>query len=158
MVISAEEVGFLPSFPAGRSIAASPLPNSASHINSRHKLTSSHICLMRVVTKNEYFTVRLTVRRGGGGSAPSALTVSKCENFDLFFIKTWFFDTQNTSYLIVKLILRGGGPRLTVSLTVKYSFFLDDSPYKKIIFSLPTGFKYYFSFFLFFWEFFIFSF
>ena len=31
--------------------------------------------------KNGLFTVRLTVR---GGSAPSALTVSKCENFNLF--------------------------------------------------------------------------
>ena len=31
--------------------------------------------------KNGLFTVRLTVRGGGGGSAPSALTVSKCENF-----------------------------------------------------------------------------
>ena len=31
-----------------------------------------------------------------------AQTVSKCENFDLFFIKIWFFYTQNTSYLIVR--------------------------------------------------------
>ena len=36
--------------------------------------------------KSGYFTVRLTVR--GGGSAPSALTVSKCENFDPFFAHT----------------------------------------------------------------------
>ena len=36
-----------------------------------------------------------------GGSAPSALTVSKCENFYPFFIEIWFFDTQNTCYLIV---------------------------------------------------------
>ena len=35
-----------------------------------------------VVKKNGYFTVRLTAR-GGGGSAPSALTVSKCENFEI---------------------------------------------------------------------------
>ena len=39
--------------------------------------------LFREGTKrNGYFTVRLTVR-GGGFTAPS-LTVSKCENFDLF--------------------------------------------------------------------------
>ena len=36
------------------------------------------------VKKNEYFTVRLPVRGGGGVTAPS-LTVSKCENVDLFF-------------------------------------------------------------------------
>ena len=35
-----------------------------------------------VVKKNCLFTVRLTVR---GGSAPSALTVSKCENFGPIF-------------------------------------------------------------------------
>ena len=35
-----------------------------------------------VKKKNGLFTVRLTVRGGGRGSAPSALTVSKCENFD----------------------------------------------------------------------------
>ena len=35
------------------------------------------------LSKNRYFTVRLTVKEGGGwGSAPSALKVSKCENFD----------------------------------------------------------------------------
>ena len=33
--------------------------------------------------KNEYFTVRLTVR--GGGAAQSAVTISKCENVDPFF-------------------------------------------------------------------------
>ena len=35
------------------------------------------------VKKSGYSTVRLTVR-GRGGSATSALTVSKCENFDPF--------------------------------------------------------------------------
>ena len=39
--------------------------------------------MLRRLVKNIYFTVRLTVR-GGGGSAPSALTVSKFENFDPF--------------------------------------------------------------------------
>ena len=42
----------------------------------------------RGVVKNGYFMVRLIVREGGegggDGSAPSALTVSKCENFDFF--------------------------------------------------------------------------
>ena len=57
--------------------------------------------LRRGVKKSGYFTVRLTVR-GGRGSATSALTISKCENFDLFFIEIWFFDTQNTFYLIVR--------------------------------------------------------
>ena len=41
-------------------------------------------CLGEASKKSGYFTVRLTVRRGGG-SALSALTVSKCENFDPFF-------------------------------------------------------------------------
>ena len=41
-----------------------------------------------VVKKHEYFTARLTVRVGG--SAPSALTVSKCENFGpIFPIINW---------------------------------------------------------------------
>ena len=41
------------------------------------------------------------VRKGGGeGSAPPALTVSKCENFDPFF--SMEYDTQNTFYLIVR--------------------------------------------------------
>ena len=39
--------------------------------------------LREVVKKSGYFTVSLTVR--GGGSATSALTVTKCENFDQFF-------------------------------------------------------------------------
>ena len=39
--------------------------------------------MLRRLVKNIYFTVRLTVR-GEGGSAPSALTVSKFENFDPF--------------------------------------------------------------------------
>ena len=39
---------------------------------------------LRRLVKNEHFTVRLIVR-GGGGSASSALTVSKCENVDTFF-------------------------------------------------------------------------
>ena len=38
--------------------------------------------VLRRLVKNIYFTVRLTVR--GWGSAPSALTVSKFENFDPF--------------------------------------------------------------------------
>ena len=39
----------------------------------------------------------------GGESAPSALTVRKCENFDTFFsIEIWFFHIQNTFYLIVR--------------------------------------------------------
>ena len=33
---------------------------------------------------------------GGEGSATSALTVRKCENFDPFSIEIWFCDTQNT--------------------------------------------------------------
>ena len=33
--------------------------------------------------KNEYFTVRLTVR--GGGSAQSAVTINKCEDVDPLF-------------------------------------------------------------------------
>ena len=37
----------------------------------------------REVVKNGYFTVRLTVR--GGGSVPSALTVSKCAKFGPIF-------------------------------------------------------------------------
>ena len=51
-----------------------------------------------------YFTVRLTPRgRRGGGVCPSALTVSKCENFDpILLIEIWVFDTQNTFYLIVR--------------------------------------------------------
>ena len=36
------------------------------------------------VVKNGLFTARLTVR-GGGGSAPLALTVGKCENFGPIF-------------------------------------------------------------------------
>ena len=40
------------------------------------------ILFREVVKKNGLFTVRLTV---GGGSAPSALTVSKCENFGPIF-------------------------------------------------------------------------
>ena len=44
-----------------------------------------HILLRKGVKKNGYFTVRLTVR--GEGSATSALTVSKCENFDFFSLK-----------------------------------------------------------------------
>ena len=43
---------------------------------------------VREVVKNGYFTVRLTVREGWG-SAPSVLTVSKCENFDPFFFQIW---------------------------------------------------------------------
>ena len=43
-----------------------------------------HLYSLRGVVKNSLFTVRLTVR-GVGGSAPSALTISKCENFDPFF-------------------------------------------------------------------------
>ena len=42
------------------------------------------------------------ILRGGEGSATSALTVRKCENFDPFSIEIWFCDTQNTFYLIVK--------------------------------------------------------
>ena len=41
-------------------------------------------------------------RKEGVGSVTSALTVSKCENFDFFFIEIGFFDTQNTFYLIVE--------------------------------------------------------
>ena len=37
-----------------------------------------------VVKKNGLFTVRLTVR-GGRGSAPSALTISKCEKLGPIF-------------------------------------------------------------------------
>ena len=41
--------------------------------------------------------------KGGGGSAPSALTVSKCENFDPFFFNgIRLYDTQYTFYLIVR--------------------------------------------------------
>ena len=56
--------------------------------------------LREVVKKNGYFTVRLTVM-GGSESAPSALTVSKCENFDPFFslkfdsLKNWGFKKLN---------------------------------------------------------------
>ena len=39
-------------------------------------------CTNRESTKNGFITVRLTVR--GGGSAPLALTVSKCEHVDPF--------------------------------------------------------------------------
>ena len=46
-------------------------------------IVSSYGCLLReVVKKNGLFTVRLTVR---GGISPSALTVSKCENFGPIF-------------------------------------------------------------------------
>ena len=46
---------------------------------------NSKTYLREVVKKtNGLFTVRLTVR-GGGWSAPSALTVSKCENFGPIF-------------------------------------------------------------------------
>ena len=54
------------------------------------------------VVKKLIFTVRLTVR-GGRGSAPSAQTISKCQNVDpFFFIKVWLFDTHNTFYVIVR--------------------------------------------------------
>ena len=44
-------------------------------------------CVREVVKKNGLFTVRLTVR---GGISPSALTVSKCENFGpIFSIIKW---------------------------------------------------------------------
>ena len=34
--------------------------------------------------------------RKGRWSTPLALAISKCENFEPFFIESWFFDTQNT--------------------------------------------------------------
>ena len=48
-------------------------------------------CSLRgVVKRNGYFMVRLTVRGAGGrGSAPLALTVSKWENFDIFFLSNF---------------------------------------------------------------------
>ena len=49
--------------------------------------------------KPGYFTVRLTVR-GEGRSAPSALTVSKCENFDIFSLK---FDSLTLKTYLISL-------------------------------------------------------
>ena len=54
--------------------------------------------------------VRLTIR--GGGSAPSALTVGKCEMLTHFSIEMWFFDTENTFYLV-----RGLKSAFFISLT-----------------------------------------
>ena len=85
------------------------------------------ILYIREVIKSGYFTVMLTVR--GWGSTPSALTVSKCENFDPFFQwnMTLWYSRHSLSHCegVQKCIFnafRGG--RLTVSLTVKCSFFL----------------------------------
>ena len=73
--------------------------------------------------------VRLAVR--GGGLAPSALTVSKCENFDplknlkqCFWTKKYiFFGTHQKN--AVSEGGQGEGSTLTVSLAVKYPFFYD---------------------------------
>ena len=89
-------------------------------------------CLRRVVKMDIYG--QADRKGGGGGSATSALTVSKCENFDpffplkfdslilktyikqmwkfwpIFFIEIWFFDTQNTFYLIGKCLKKFACP------------------------------------------------
>ena len=56
---------------------------------------------LREVVKNGYFTVRLTVRGGGGEgrSVPLALTVSKCENFDPFFSTEYDSMTLKTHFI-----------------------------------------------------------
>ena len=53
-----------------------------SRINANNLISVFYDFPNREVIKNGYFTVRLTV-------------------IDLFFIEIWFFDTQNTFYLIV---------------------------------------------------------
>ena len=58
--------------------------------------------IREVVKKNGYFTVRLTVRGGRGGSTPPGLTVAFVKNLTLFSYGIWFLDTQNTFYLMVK--------------------------------------------------------
>ena len=51
-------------------------------VEGRKIVQQCSLKVLRVVVKNGYLTVSLT-SRGGGGSAPSALTVSKCENFEI---------------------------------------------------------------------------
>ena len=55
---------------------------------------------LREGVKNGYFTVRLNVRGGGvSHNGPDRKQMWKC--WPIFSIEFWFFDTQNTFYLIV---------------------------------------------------------
>ena len=79
--------------------------------------------------KRGYF--RQTDHKGEGGLAPSAPTVSKCENFDpLKRALNSDFGPKTPDSLHTpkknhdKLIVRGRGSTLTISLTVKYPFLL----------------------------------
>ena len=58
----------------------------------------------------------------GGRSAPSALTVSKCENFDPSF--SLKFDSQNTFYLILRGLVNAFFMSLT-PLLYRYMTFFD---------------------------------
>ena len=60
------------------------------------------VCVREVVKKNYgYFTVRLTVRRGGS-QRPLAWPQAFVKNLAPFPHWIWFLDTQNTCYLMVK--------------------------------------------------------
>ena len=59
--------------------------------------------LLDLLKKNGYFTVRVTVLGGGGGSVTSALALSKCENFDPFFsMECDSMILKTTFYFIVR--------------------------------------------------------
>ena len=62
-------------------------------------------CLLRegINKKNGYLTVSLTARRGGEGPTPPLAWPQAFVKISiLFLLRIWFFDSQNTFYLMVK--------------------------------------------------------
>ena len=62
---------------------------------------------LREGVKNEYFTVRLTIRGGGSHFGPDRKQMWKF--WPIFYNGIWLFDTQNTFYLIVRGLKIGVG-------------------------------------------------
>ena len=78
------------------------LPNKWVNFGFQHKFFKEIYCFLeefRRVVKKWIFYGEADCK---GGSATSVLTVNKCENFVFFLTEIWFFDNQNTFYLIVQ--------------------------------------------------------